>query len=143
MNKKIIGFTASSFDLLHSGHITMLQEAKSVCDHLIVGLHDDPSSEHSDKNTPVQNLMERQIQLQAVKYVDEIYVYRNESELYHLIVALPVNLRIIGAEYKTKKFTGDDLGIEIYYNKRHHNWSTSRLRSLVWKAELSGKNYGV
>lgn len=134
-----IGFTASCFDLLHSGHLTMLQEAKSVCDHLIVGLHDDPSSEHLDKKKPIQTLMERQIQLNAVKYVDEIYIYRTEAELYHLIVALPVNLRIIGAEYQTKKFTGDDLGLEIYYNKRHHNWSTSRIRKLVWEAELDAK----
>jgi glycerol-3-phosphate cytidylyltransferase len=138
MLRKTIGLTASCFDMLHSGHITMLQEAKSVCDHLIVGLHEDPSSENLDKKKPIQTLMERQIQLNAVKYVDEIYIYRTEAELYHLIVALPINLRIIGAEYQTKKFTGYDLGIEIYYNKRDHNWSSSRLRKLVWKAGLDG-----
>lgn len=126
-----IGFTASCFDLLHSGHITMLQEAKSICDHLIVGLHIDPSFERSEKNKPIQTLMERQIQLNAVKYVDEVIAYRTEAELYHLIVALPINVRIVGADYKTKKFTGDDLGMEIYYNKRDHNWSSSRIKRLI------------
>ena len=109
----------------------MLQEAKSICDHLIVGLHIDPSFERSEKNKPIQTLMERQIQLNAVKYVDEVIAYRTEAELYHLIVALPISVRIIGADYKTKKFTGDDLGMEIYYNKRDHNWSSSRIRRLI------------
>ena len=126
-----IGFTASSFDLLHSGHITMLQEASSICDHLIVGLNADPSVNGSKKNKPIQTLMERQIQINAVKYVDQVFVYNSEDELYHLLVALPIDVRIVGTDYQRKKFTGDDLGTEIYYNKRDHNWSSSRIRKLI------------
>ncbi len=132
MNKKYkIGFTASCFDLLHSGHITMLQEAKSVCEYLIVGLQIDPSIDRPEKNKPIQTLMERQIQLNAVKYIDEVICYSTEYELLHLLSALPIDVRIIGEEYKEKKFTGYDFPINVYFNKRHHNWSTTRLRKLI------------
>lgn len=132
MNKKYkIGFTASCFDLLHSGHITMLQEAKSVCEYLIVGLQIDPSIDRPEKNKPIQTLMERQIQLNAVKYIDEVICYSTEYELLHLLSALPIDVRIIGEEYSGKKFTGYDFPINVYFNKRHHNWSTTRLRKLI------------
>ena len=132
MNKKYkIGFTASCFDLLHSGHITMLQEAKSVCEYLIVGLQIDPSIDRPEKNKPIQTLMERQIQLNAVKYIDEVICYSTEYELLHLLSALPIDVRIIGEEYRGKKFTGYDFPINVYFNKRHHNWSTTRLRKLI------------
>jgi len=126
-----IGFTASCFDLLHSGHITMLQEAASICEHLIVGLNADPSVDYPEKNKPIQTLIERQIQINAVKYVNEVFVYNTEFELYHLLVALPIDVRIVGSEYQKKKFTGDDLGTEIYYNKRDHNWSSTRIRKRI------------
>ena len=109
----------------------MLQEASSICDHLIVGLNADPSLDYPKKNKPIQTLMERQIQISAVKYVDQFFVYNTEDELYHLLVALPIDVRIVGADYQTKKFTGDDLGTEIYYNKRDHNWSSSRIRKRI------------
>ena len=131
VKKYKIGFTASCFDMLHSGHITMLQEAKSICDHLIVGLQVDPSVDRPEKNKPIQTLMERQIQLNAVKYVDEVICYSTEYELLHLLSALPIDVRIIGEEYKEKKFTGYDFPINVYFNKRHHNWSTTRLRKLI------------
>jgi len=131
VKKYKIGFTASCFDMLHSGHITMLQEAKSICDHLIVGLQVDPSVDRPEKNKPIQTLMERQIQLNAVKYVDEVICYSTEYELLHLLSALPIDVRIIGEEYKEKKFTGYDFPINVYFNKRHHNWSTARLRKLI------------
>ena len=131
VKKYKIGFTASCFDMLHSGHITMLQEAKSISDHLIVGLQVDPSVDRPEKNKPIQTLMERQIQLNAVKYVDEVICYSTEYELLHLLSALPIDVRIIGEEYKEKKFTGYDFPINVYFNKRHHNWSTTRLRKLI------------
>jgi glycerol-3-phosphate cytidylyltransferase len=109
----------------------MLQEAKSICDHLIVGLQVDPSLDRSSKRKPFQSLMERQIQLNAVKYVDEVVVYRTESELFELLEALPIDVRIVGSDYEGKDFTGSELGIDIYYNKRDHAWSTTRLRKLL------------
>ena len=130
-----VGFTASAFDLLHAGHISMLREAKSVCDHLICGLQIDPSLERLGKNQPIQGITERYIQLSAVKYVDEIVPYAYEKELLDILDTYPIDIRIIGEEYRAEQFTGKDVcqlnGIEIYYNKRDHGFSTSELRRKI------------
>ena len=126
-----VGFTASSFDLLHAGHILMLKEAKSVCEYLICGLQTDPSLDRPEKNKPVQSYMERSIQLSAVKYVDEIIPYETEAELLSLMEHLPIDVRIIGEDYLSKNFTGKDLDTPIYFNKRRHDWSTSGLRKRI------------
>jgi glycerol-3-phosphate cytidylyltransferase len=135
-----IGFTASTFDLLHAGHIAMLREAKSVCDYLICGLQIDPSIDRIEKNRPVQTIVERFIQLQAVKYVDEIIPYQTEKDLEDILQMYNINVRIIGEEYKHGKFTGRAIcsarGIDIYYNKRDHRFSTSDLRKRVYGEEL-------
>lgn len=129
------GITFSTFDLLHAGHIAMLKESKSVCDYLICGLHVDPQIERPQKNKPIQNLVERYIQLNAVKYVDEIIPYCLEDELKDILLTFPINIRIIGADYKGKDFTGKDIcrdkGIKIYYNKRDHRFSSTELRERV------------
>lgn len=135
-----IGFTCSTFDLLHAGHITMLEEAKHQCDYLIVGLQNDPTLDRPDsKNPPVQTIVERQIQLSAVKYVDEIVVYNTEKDLEDLLLTLPINVRILGEEYKNTDFTGKkickDRGIECFFNKRDHSFSSTSLRKRV--AELT------
>ena len=115
-----IGFTCSTFDLLHAGHVVMLEEAKRHCDYLIVGLQTDPTLDRPDKNKPIQSIVERQIQLAAVKYIDEIVMYATEQDLEDLLLTLPINVRIIGDEYKTKPFTGKaickDRGIKMVYN---------------------------
>ena len=134
MQKKYnIGFTCSSFDILHAGHMTMLQEAKSICNHLIVGLQVDPSLDRKEKRKPIQSLTERQIQLNAIKYIDEIIVYYTERELLQILKSLPIDVRVIGSDYINKDFTGSDLKIDVYYNRRNHNWSSSRLRSILEK----------
>ncbi len=127
----MIGFTAGCFDLLHAGHVMMLEEAKSVCDYLIVGLHVDPSIERSNKNKPVQSLIERQLQLGAVKYVDQVVVYSTEEELKELLFAYEVDIRIIGEEYKGYQYTGRDFTDYVHYNKRNHGYSTTELRKRV------------
>ena len=111
----------------------MLQEAKSICEHLIVGLQVDPSIDRPKKNKPIQSLLERQIQLNAIKYIDEVIVYYTERELKQILKSLPLDVRIIGSDYINKDFTGSDLKIDVYYNRRNHNWSSSRLRSLLEK----------
>ena len=125
------GITFSTFDLLHAGHVAMLKEAKSVCDYLICGLHVDPQIQRKEKNKPTQNLVERYIQLSAIKYVDEIIPYCVEDDLRDILLTYPINIRIIGADYKGKDFTGKnicrDKGIEIYYNTRNHNFSSTEL----------------
>lgn len=131
----IVGFTASTFDLLHAGHIAMLREAKSVCDYLICGLQVDPTYDRIDKNEPVQTIVERYTQLAAVHYVDEIVPYTTEKDLLDILQMYPINVRIIGEEYKLRDFTGKEecrqLGIEVYYNKRNHRFSSSDLRERV------------
>jgi glycerol-3-phosphate cytidylyltransferase len=131
-----IGFTCSTFDLLHAGHITMLEEARRQCDFLIVGLQNDPTMDRPDsKNSPIQSLVERQIQLSAVKFVDEIIVYNTEQDLCDLLLTLPINVRILGTEYEHTEFTGKDIcknrNINCYFNKRDHSFSSTSLRKRV------------
>tara|TARA_Y100000590_G_C15573806_1_gene959628 strand:+ start:472 stop:882 length:411 start_codon:yes stop_codon:yes gene_type:complete len=129
---KIVGFTCSCFDLLHAGHILMLEDSKKQCDYLIVGLQSDPTIDRPDiKNKPVQSLKERQIQLEAIKYIDEIVIYNTENELYDLLKKINPDIRILGSDYKNKSFTGDDLSIKIYYHNRNHNFSTTNLREQI------------
>jgi len=127
----ITGFTCSCFDLLHAGHILMLEEAKLHCDRLVVGLQTDPTLDRPEKNAPIQSVTERYIQLAAVKYVDEIIPYSTEQDLSNLLKALPIDIRIIGEDYRDKDFTGKELNIPLYYNKREHDWSSSALRKKI------------
>ena len=130
-----VGITASTFDLLHAGHIAMLREAKSQCDYLICALQVDPTFDRKEKNAPVQSIVERQAQLAAVKYVDEVLIYCTEADLIDIINMYPINVRILGEEYRLKDFTGKDeckkRGIDLYFNKRDHRFSSSDLRKRV------------
>jgi glycerol-3-phosphate cytidylyltransferase len=139
-----IGFTCSTFDLLHAGHVSMLQEAKTVCDYLIVGLQNDPTLDRATKNKPIQSIVERQMQLRGNKYVDEIWVYNTEKDLEDLLLTLPINVRILGVEYEGKEFTGREIchkrNIELYFNGRDHSFSSSSLRRRVYEAELAKEN---
>ena len=130
-----IGFTCSTFDLFHAGHVLMLKEAKTQCDHLIVGLQTDPTTDRPEKNTPIQSVFERFIQLQSCKYVDEIIPYASESELVSILLSYPIDIRIIGEDYKNNSFTGNELPIQIYYNKRKHNYSTTELRNRIFDVQ--------
>lgn len=138
------GVTFSTFDLLHAGHIAMLKEAKQHCDYLICGLHVDPQVERPEKNSPVQSVVERYLQLSAVKYVDEIVPYNLEKDLADILLTFPINIRIIGADYKDTDFSGKQLcidnNIEIYYNSRSHNFSSSGLRKRVFNEETKTGN---
>lgn len=125
------GFTCGAFDLLHAGHVLMLQEAKSFCDYLIVGLHSDPSIDRKSKNKPIQSLEERLIQIRAVKFVDLVVIYDTEEELVKLLKAIRPSVRILGADYIGKSYTGDELDIEVVYNTRDHGYSSSELRSRI------------
>lgn len=134
------GFTCSTFDLLHTGHILMLKEIREHCDYLIVGLQTDPTIDRPDtKNKPIQSIIERRIQLEAVKYVDEIVVYDTEKDLENIFMVYPINTRFLGVEYKGRDFTAKklcmDLGIKVHYNSRNHNFSSTELRERVYAAE--------
>jgi len=144
MQGRPIGFTCSTFDLLHAGHILMLAECKQVCDYLIVAVQSDPTVDRPDvKNKPVQSIVERYVQLSAVKFVDEIIIYDTEKDLEDLLMFLPITIRVIGEEYRDKAFTGknicEDRGIKIFYNSRTHRFSSSELRQRTYQSELSKK----
>ena len=134
-----VGFTCSTFDLLHAGHIQMLRDAKEQCDYLIVGLQYDPSIDRSEKNSPVQTIVERYTQLKAVSYVDEIIPYATEKDLEDILEMYHIDVRILGEEYKDKTFTGRAIcnkrSIELYFNKRDHRFSSSDLRKRVCDRE--------
>lgn len=135
-----IGITFSTFDMLHAGHVAMLAEAKNHCDYLIAGLQTDPTIDRPDtKNEPVQSIVERQIQLAACRYVDEVVVYQTEQDLVDLLLILPLDVRILGVEYANKEFTGADecykRNIQLVFNDRDHSFSSSSLRKRVAYAE--------
>jgi glycerol-3-phosphate cytidylyltransferase len=139
---KPVGFTCSTFDLLHAGHILMLAECKQVCDYLIVGVQSDPTIDRPGvKNKPVQSIVERYVQLSAVKFVDEIIVYNTEKDLEDMLMFLPISVRIIGEEYKDKDFTGkqicEDRGIKVWFNSRSHRFSSSELRQRTYQSEMA------
>jgi len=137
---KKIGITFSTFDMLHAGHIAMLSEAKNHCDYLICGLQTDPTIDRPDtKNRPIQSIVERQIQLAACRYVDEVVVYQTEQDLVDLLLILPVDVRVLGVEYQHQNFSGYEecgmRGIELVFNGRDHSFSSSSLRKRVAHAE--------
>lgn len=138
---KTVGITFSTFDLLHAGHIAMLEEAKSQCDYLIVGLQSDPTIDRPDtKNKPIQTMFERYVQLKALKYIDEIIPYQTEQDCEDILSTLSLDVRIIGDEYKTKPFTGSEIckkrNIKVHFNKREHRFSSTDLRERIL---LNGK----
>jgi glycerol-3-phosphate cytidylyltransferase len=136
-----VGITFSAFDLFHTGHIKMLEEAKSKCDYLIVGLQVDPSIDRPSKQKPTQTIVERYVQVRSCKYIDEVVPYITEQDLIDVLSSFKIDLRIIGEEYKNKAFTGKDYckekGIEIFYNKRDHRFSSTALRKHIAKNENS------
>ena len=143
---KLVGITFSAFDLLHAGHVVMLREAKNHCDYLIAGIQTDPTIDRPDsKNKPVQSLVERYAQLSAVKYVDEIIPYQTEQDLIDILSMYEIDVRILGDEYKEKDFTGKDIcnkrGIDLYFNKRDHRFSTSDLRERVENATRTTRKF--
>lgn len=134
-----VGITFSTFDLLHAGHIMMLEEAKRQCDYLICGLQIDPTLDRPEKNAPTQTVVERYIQLRGCKYVDEIVPYSTEQDLEDILRSFKIDVRIVGEEYKDRDFTGrkycEEKGIELYFNSRDHRFSSSGLRKIVAQKE--------
>ncbi len=138
-----IGIVFSQFDILHAGHIAMLSEAKNHCDYLIAGLQNNAQWDRPEKNAPIQSIVERQISLSAVRFVDEIVVYNTEKDLEDILLTLPVDVRILGVEYMEKDFTGraicEKRRIELIFNSRDHSFSSSSLRKRVVEAESKDK----
>ena len=126
------GITFGAFDLFHAGHILMLEEAKTVCDYLIVAIQSDPSLDRETKNSPVQSVEEREIQVSACRHVDEVIIYDREADLLEILDTFSWDVRILGDEYQNKDFTGREKYLDkCYFNKRPHSFSTSELRNRV------------
>ena len=144
VHKMKIGFTCSTFDLCHAGHVLMLQECKKVCDQLIGSLQGDPSKDRPEKNAPVQTIVERYIQLNAIKYVDEIVPYESERDLEDIFSMFHIDVRVLGIEYEDKDFTGKDIcskrGVQIHFNKRDHRFSSTGLRQIINNKETNNGN---
>ena len=131
------GITFGAFDLFHAGHVMMLEEAKTVCDYLIVCIQSDPSLDRKEKNKPVQSIVEREIQVSGCKYTDEVIIYDTEADLLDILDAVDWDVRILGEEYKDKDFTGREQTLEkCHFNKRPHNFSSSELRKRVAKEQF-------
>jgi glycerol-3-phosphate cytidylyltransferase len=130
-----VGFTCGAFDLLHPGHLLMLKECRDQCDQLIVGLHSDPTIDRPEKNKPLQTMYERYVQLSACRYVTEIVPYDTERDLYNMMATLPINVRFVGSDHIHDHVTGyevcKDRGIEIVFNDRYHDYSSSELRDRI------------
>lgn len=141
--REYTGVTFSTFDLLHTGHVLMLEEARSICDRLICGLHVDPQIERPEKNKPVQSLVERYTQLSRLKCVDEVIPYNTEKDLKDILLGYSIDVRIIGDDYRNVDFSGKDTctskGIKIHYNSRSHNFSSTELRQRIYKIEHGKK----
>lgn len=139
---KVIGFTASTFDLLHSGHVVMLEEAKSKCDYLVVGLLTDPTIDRADtKNKPIQSMFERFIQVSSIECVDFVIPFESENDLVDVLLTIRPNIRVVGEEYRDIDHTGKNIeGIQIIYNERKHSFSTSELRTRVMNEEYKKEN---
>ena len=134
---KKVGITAGAFDLCHAGHMLMFEEAKTVCDYLIVALHTDPTLDRPQKNLPIMSIEERMIILKGVRWIDEIITYDTEADLLKLLTEnkLGIDIRILGVEYKDKPYTGRGLPLPVYYNTRGHNYSSTELRRRICEAE--------
>tara|TARA_B110000495_G_C23037012_1_gene619718 strand:+ start:1432 stop:1860 length:429 start_codon:yes stop_codon:yes gene_type:complete len=142
MNTPKTGFTCGAMDLLHAGHILMLQDCKSQCEHLIVGIHTNPQLDRPEKNKPIQSIIERYIQLSGCVYVDEIIPYETEADLIELLKAVPIDIRFVGSDWKDKPFTGYDLpGMleKTFYNDRTHDYSSSGLRKRIYQSSTSNQ----
>ncbi len=137
VTKEIVGFTAGNFDLLHPGYIITFEEAKKHCDKFLVFLQIDPSAHRKSKYKPVIPLYDRYRALMAIEYVDEVYTYQTEEELYELIKFWKPDIRILGEDYiGVKDFTGADLPPKIVYTTRSHGWSTTKLKDLITKQTI-------
>ena len=131
IGKQILGFTAGNFDLLHPGYIITFEEAKKHCDLFYVFLQDDPSLTRFSKYKPVIPLYDRYRALKSIEYIDNVYVYQTEEELYSLIKFWKPDIRILGEDYIGKDFTGNDLPPKVIYTSRSHGWSTTKLKDLI------------
>ena len=133
--KEKIGLIAGSFDIIHPGYVRMFKESKeNACDYLIIALQDDPTIDRPHKMKPVHTWEERKEVIQSIRYVDSILRYNTENELLALLNYTNYDVRILGADYVDKDYTGKDLGKEVYFCDRDHNYSMTSLKLSIYES---------
>lgn len=129
-----IGLYPMVADVLHSGHLIAIEEAKQHCDYLIVALHCNPIYKN-----PVQSIYERFMQLRSVKWVDEIIPYQNLDDAILMLSSLNYDIYFLGEDYKGKQFEGKDVVVnrnkEIFYLTRQHELSSTHLKERIINAK--------
>lgn len=134
------GIIASAFDIIHPGYIRMFKDAKLYCNHLTVAIHQDPSLERSHKLQPVQSVEEREEILRSIKYIDDVVTYKVEKEYLDYLESGEYNIRFLGTDYKTNPYTGQDISIDIIWlDRESHTYSSTRLKTLIYKSVKSKK----
>jgi len=126
MGEHKIGYFPGAWDFLHIGHVIALEEAKSQCAYLIVGLGGNPQIGNPGKNVPIMSLYERYRMLRANKFVDAIIVYESEYESKKLDSWLPYDVRFMGEDHKGKDHP--HITKPIIYISRNHSYSSSEIR---------------
>ena len=142
MNRKVIGFTSGYFDIMHPGHVMMFEECKLYCDYLIVAVSEykvktkQPDGRH--KNEPIWTPKERLMMVESNKNVDQAFLYDGEPALYEYLSENVdwIDVRILGEDHRGKPFTGDDLSIEIIFNSRDHDYSTTNTIAKIIKERV-------
>ena len=126
-----IGIVCGAFDVIHPGYIRMFQDAKTVCDKLIILLQTDPTIDRPEKLKPTQTVEDRELILRAIRYVDDVIIYTTENDLYNLLKMDFYNIRVMGTDYLGKKFTGSDLKREIFWHRRDHGYSSTSYKKKI------------
>lgn len=133
-----LGFTHGVFDVLHPGHVSMLEEAAGHCDRLVVGVQTDPSIDRpGSKARTIQSLEERLVMVKAIRWVDSVVTYETEGDLLALLQELQPDVRIIDPGLQGREYTGHDLPIRIVFSSRDHSHPSSSLRARIYEAEKS------
>ena len=127
----MIGVIAGNFDIIHPGYIKLFRECSENCDTFMVCLQMDPSIERPEKLKPILSIDERLEILEAIKYINSVWVYDTEKDLVGLLKFLKPDIRFLGDDYKDKSYTGDDLDIPIHYINRSHGWSTTKFKQMI------------
>ena len=135
---QVKGIIAGAFDVIHPGYIRMFSDAKFHCNHLTVALHADPSFERSYKLSPVQTVDERIEILKAIKYVDDVVVYKEEQQFLDYLDNY--DIRFLGTDYKDGTYTGKEKKINIVWlDRESHNYSSTKLKTLIYESVLEKK----
>jgi D-beta-D-heptose 7-phosphate kinase/D-beta-D-heptose 1-phosphate adenosyltransferase len=115
-----------AFDVLHPGHIELLNYAKSLGDYLLVALDtDERISDHKGISRPVNNEHTRCVVMDNLKPVDEVMLFGSDEELINIIKNYNPDIRVIGSDWKGKAVVGEEFCKEIVYFDRIDNLSTS------------------